>query len=364
MPTEQERRQARERAAEIRRKAGGKVAWDRLRAARPGTGGFVPAAPGESVEAMAALAEEHGVGLDPFEDLYPADNCGHRFDDDYPPRVILCMMAHEEAQPWAVATPIPSPGAYCMIIDGPVPGAVRDALAEAVAACGRDKSRGLLPDRLRDVFPELESEPYLRYGSLPGDATYMCRTPGGTLFVDVDGNRDDALHSHAWQVPMRRPTRMYVVFAPDGTLAEAHCVAMFAGFASNVMRDDARDTKFIPGADAAELLRTSRRMDRVQRKAEEYAMDVFYDIYGRIAGERCQPDMPQETLLRRLVNEYRDEKHAEMRYKAAVAYRDAEYAERRRRAEELAEAGTPGSRPTEPEKPRRTLAEMVYQGLA
>ena len=93
-------------------------------------------------------------------------------------------------------------------------------------------------------------------------------------------------------------------------------------------------------------------------------MDVFYDIYGRIAGERCQPDMPQETLLRRLVNEYRDEKHAEMRYKAAVAYRDAEYAERRRRAEELAEAGTPRSRPTEPEKPRRTLAEMVYQGLA
>lgn len=364
MPSEQARRQARERAAEIRRKAGGKGAWDRLRAARPGTGGFVPAVPGESVEAMAALAEEHGVGLDPFEDLYPADNCGHRFDDDYPPRVILCMMAHEEAQPWAVATPIPSPGAYCMIIDGPVPGAVRDALAEAVAACGLDESRGLLPDRLRDVFPELESEPYLRYGSLPGDATYMCRTPGGTLFVDVDGNRDDALHSHAWQVPMRRPTRTYVVFAPDGTLAEAHCVAMFAGFASNVMRDDVRDAKFIPGADAAELLRTSRRMDRVQRKAEEYAMDVFYDIYGKIAGERCRHGMPPVTPRRGIADDYRDEKRAEIRRRTAAAYRDREYAERRRRAAELAEAGTPRSRPTEPEKPRRTFAEMVYQGLA
>ena len=93
-------------------------------------------------------------------------------------------------------------------------------------------------------------------------------------------------------------------------------------------------------------------------------MDVFYDVYGKIAVERCRHGMPPVTPRRGIADDYRDGKRAEIRRRAAAAYRDAEYAERRRRAAELAGAGTPRSRPAEPEKPRRTLAEMVYQGLA
>lgn len=345
MPSEQARRQARERAAEIRRKAGSKGAMVRLTAARPGTGGFVPAVPGESVRAMAALAEEHGVGCDEFGDLHVVDNRGHLFRAYDYMGGCLCDITKEEER-WRILTPaIPSPGAYFIIIDGPVPAAVRDALAGAVAARLGDEGRGLLPDSLRDVFPELESEPYLRFGLLPADSTYLCRTPGGMLFIHTDcDDRDDALHSYMWGTPTRKPVTTYVVFAPDGTLAEVSCLTSFAGFANNESCDDARDAKFIPGADAAALLRTSHRLDKVQRIATEHGVKMFYGIYeplkdalGGRGGE-----VPAELLL-----------------ETAVAYRDREYAERRRRAAELAEAGTPRNRPVEPEKPRRTFAEMV-----
>ncbi|WP_304973884.1 hypothetical protein [uncultured Alistipes sp.] len=361
MPTELERRAARERAAEVRRTAGGMGPWERLRAARERMGGFEPAVPAESADAMAELAKEHGGGVDPFEDLYPADNRGHKFSKYYSAGEILCMAGSREAQRWALATPIPSPGAYLMMIEGPVPGAIRDALAEAVAAGQRDESRGLLPDWLQDVFPELGSEPYLRFGLLAGDATYMCRTPGGTLFVDVSGDRDDVLHSHMWQVPMQQPLTTTVVFAPDGTLAEPFALAMFAGFAFNAVDDDRRDAFRIPGADVMELARTRRRLDDVQHGAEEYGVEVFCSLYHKIDSEWSLHGTPSESSQREIIRQYNDAEHAKLRYKTAVRYRDDEYVDRRRRAAEQRRTGVRRSEPVVEEKPRKSFAELVYQ---
>lgn len=234
-----------------------------------------------------------------------------------------------------------------MISDGPVPAAVRDALTEAVAACGRDEGRGLLPDWLRDGFPELDREPYLRFGSLPADTVYMCRTPGGTLFIRMNcRDRDDALHSCMWGTPTRRPVVMTVAFAPDGTLAEAYCLRVFARIAYRTVRNDVRDAEFIPGADQMALLRASSRLDEVPRVATEHGVKMFYSMYE-----------PLKDALGDLVGEV----PAERLLETAVAYRDREYADRRRRAAELAEAGTPRTRPVAPEEPRRTLAELVYK---
>lgn len=326
MPTEQERTSARKRAAEVRRAAPGKGVLPRLLAAHAGHGAFTPAVIAESEEDMTALARSYGISCGEYDALC-IDGAEHR--------LVPIQQPCYGRGPF-----IPSPGAYLMIVDGPVPGVFRRALEEAVEARRRDGGRGLSPDWLRDELPELDREPYLRYGALPGDATYLCRTPGGTIFVYVYGDRKDALHSHIWETPMREPVTTFVAFAPDGTLAEMSCLRAFAGFAAAALYDDARDVRYIPGADAMELLRTSDRLDYVKCLGEEHGAELYYDILaaagGRLAGKT------QEELR-----------------ETAVRFRDLEYARRRR---EAAERGRDRDKPAE-EPERQTFASAIRYGV-
>ncbi len=335
MPSEQARRQARERAAEIRRKAGGKGAMARLTAARPGTGGFVPAVSGESVEAMAALAEEHGCEFVDYESLYlAAKNRSPDFTYGFP-----------------------SPGGYEMHVSGPVPRELRDVLEEAARARVRGGDGPLLPDWLRGRLPEMEADGMAQFGSLPEDRLYLLRTPGGVLAVTVDRGRDEGLHRAMWGTGDLKPLDLIVTFAPDGTPEEAHSLRLAFSIAHSVLLADACDWRSIPGTDVQELREQSIRVKALENSTRKASVRLYNHLVQAFIGQYGAPDphMPPE-------GDAAEEMKRRLR-EIAVAYRDREYADRRRRAAELAKAGTPWSLPVAPEKPRRTFAELVYEGL-
>lgn len=336
MPSEQARRQARERAAEIRRKAGGKGAMARLTAARPGTGGFVPAVPVESVEYMEALAEEHGFDFDDRKSFYLATK---NRSPDFP-------------------YGFPSPGSYEMHVSGPVPRELRDVLEEAARARVRGGDGPLLPAWfLQGRLPEMEADGMAQFGSLPEDRLYLLRTPGGMLVVYVDRGRDEGLHRAMWGTGDLKPLDLIVTFTPDGTPEESRILRLAFGIAHDVLYSDAHDWRSIPGTDVQELLERRIRVNVLENSARNASVRLYNRLVQAFIGQYGAPDphMPPE-------GDAAEEMKRRLR-EIAVAYRDREYADRRRRAAELAEAGTPWSLPVAPEKPRRTFAELVYEGL-
>lgn len=346
MPTEQERLKARERAAEVRRKCGGKGSWERLREAFGGAGpveapalpprGFRPAVAAESEERMKALAEAHGFG-------FSGTGSSH-----------LAMKNRPKDFPYG----FPSPGGYEMHVHGPVPRELRDVLEEAAGARVRGGDGPLLPACFtRGSLPEMEADGMAWFGFLPEDRLYLLRTPGGMLAVLVDLGRDAGLHRAMWGTGGLGPLDLTVAFGPDGTLREADILRLSFGVAYEVLRADAGDWWSVPGSDVQEILERSVRVKTMEGVAMTAAAGLYDSMvrsfawrYG-VPEQRPQPGSVEAGELTRRLME------------TAVAYRDVEYEERRRRAAEFAAAGTPRIRPAEPEKPRRTFAESVYQGL-
>lgn len=337
MPTEQERRQARERAAELRR-TGGKGSWERLREALDARGragltgpvaGFRPAVAAESAERMKVLAEAHGCEFDDHGSLYlAAKNCSPDFPYGFP-----------------------SPGGYEMLVHDPVPREIRDVLEEAARARVRSGDGPLLPVWLpRDRLPELAADGMARFGSLPDYRLYLLRTPGGMLTVTVNRGRDEALHRAMWGTGDLQPLDLLITFTPDGTLAETYYLRSAFRIAYEVLRADADDWWSIPGTDVQELLERSVRVKELENRSRAAAVSLYNRMVRSFIEQYGAPDtqLPleggaAEELQRRL-------------RETAVEYRDAEYAE-------LAEEGVQLTRPAAPEKPRRTFAEIVYQGL-
>lgn len=314
MPTEQERRQARERAAEIRRTAGGKGSWERLREAldargRAGRAGFLngfrPAVAAESAERMEALAEAHGCWFGDCESLYLAAKNRH---PDFP-------------------YGFPSPGGYEMHVHGPVSRELRDVLDEAAGARVRGGDGPLPPAWFpRDGLPELAVDGMAWFGFLPEDRLYLLRTPGGILAVTVDLGRDEGLHRAMWGTGDLRPLDLIVAFAPDGTLWEARILQSAFGIAHDMLRADADDWWSVPGTDVREILERSVRVKTLEGVARTAAVSLYYSMarsfvwrYG-VPDTRPQPGSVAAEELERHLRE------------TVAAYRDDEYSERRRRA--------------------------------
>lgn len=322
MTTERDRHMARERAAAIRQDARRPQGQD---GGRQDAATYGPAVAAESAGAMRKLMEPYGISVDDLGrwGLTPDKEITGQMDAE---------------------TDFPSPGGYIMRFYGHVPEKVREAVREACEACSRDKDRGLLPDWLREGLPELAENGYVRFGLLPGDFTYLVRTPGGMIVASVvEADRADALHSFKWDVPMRSRTPMLIAYVPDGTPWEMRALTLFIGEGARVSQDDARDARCIPGADAMGLVELSGRLLDLSDQAGRMEAALYAELNRELDGHR-DSGLDQKTL----------------RTAAAVKLRDREYARRRERARARREAA---DRPVRSGPVRQTFASVIRDGV-
>lgn len=240
--------------------------------------GFKPAVP---AEVMKTMAETHRILFKDKTFLGLPRSCGSDFQYGFA-----------------------SPGGYLLELHDSMPRDIRDALEETVAACARDKDRGLLPDWLRDGLPELALDHYIRCGTLSEDSAYLLRTPGVLIMVNTDEDRGEGIHRLVWGTGSGMPvelTETWVVFTPDGMLYKPYILKLFCSFAFCALAEDAYQSWFIPGADALELRKRSDRMASLEDRAKQAGKEqyrrmviVFMATYG--VPER-QPDGGHQQRL-------------------------------------------------------------------